>query len=399
VAQNIQKFFPDANLAGTANNFYRANPSSPNTPYYDGKVDYNLSSANQLTASFHVLFFSNPWQSSWGGPVCNGSERCDQQVTHNQQWQVSDRWTAGPSAINEFRANFIRQYYNTLSPSRDQNFPEKLGIQNVPPFYFPTVAISGAIATNLAPGKIGGGTQNGFSYADNFTWIKGRHTIKMGGELTKTQYNTLAAWSSGSFNFSGLFSGVGYADFLLGLPNSYSLAANPITFGARRTGLGAFIQDDFHVLRNLTINVGLRYGYQGGFSEAHDRLANFNPGATNPATKTPGAIQYVTSDNRTLQANHPALFAPRLGLAWTVAKDWVVRTGYGIFIVPISVQRNFNTAPPGYAIQQILQTTDLRTPIFQLSQGPPPYQYPDATKLTGDILNGQAASYWPYNAP
>jgi hypothetical protein len=105
--------------------------------------------------------------------------------------------------------------------------------------------MSGAIATNLAPGKIGGGTQNGFFHADNFTWIKGRHTVKMGGELTKSQYNTLATWSSGSFNFSGLFSGIGYADFVLGLANSYSLTANPITFGARRAGLGALIQDDF----------------------------------------------------------------------------------------------------------------------------------------------------------
>jgi hypothetical protein len=51
---------------------------------------------------------SNPWQSSWGGPACN-------------------RWTVGPSAINEFRANFIRQYYNTLSPSRIRIFPRSSG--------------------------------------------------------------------------------------------------------------------------------------------------------------------------------------------------------------------------------------------------------------------------------
>ncbi|HUK19834.1 MAG TPA: carboxypeptidase regulatory-like domain-containing protein [Bryobacteraceae bacterium] len=398
VGKAIQSYFPEPNLPGVANNFYRANPNSPTTPYEDGKVDYNLSPANQLTGSFHVLFFNDPWQSSWGGDVCNGSERCALQVTHNQQWQLSDRWTLGPTTINEFRANFIRQYYNTVSPSANQDFPQKLGLNNVPPYYFPTISISGAIAANLAPGKIGGGTQNAFSYGDNFTWIKGRHTIKMGGELTKEEYNTLATWSSGSFTFSGLFSGIGYADLLLGVPNSYSLTANPVTFGARETVLGAFIQDDFHVLPNLTLNLGVRYTFVGGFSEAHNRLANFDPSLINPATNTPGAIRFATSGNPTLQADHPAVFAPRIGLAWSVAKSWVVRAGYGVFLVPLSVQRDFNASPPGYSIQQSLQTTDLHTPIFQLSQGPPPYQYPTFTNLTPTILNGQAISYWPYHA-
>jgi len=398
VGEAIQKYFPEPNRSGVANNFYRADPSAPVTPYEDGKIDYNISSANQLTGSFHVLFFHNPWQSSWGGDVCNGSERCGPQVTHNQQWQISDRWSLGPTAINEFRANFIRQYYNTLSPSANQDFPQKLGLNNVPPYYFPTISISGAIATNLAPGKIGGGTQNGFSYGDNFTWIKGRHTIKMGGELTKSQYNTLATWSSGNFTFSGLFSGIGYADLLLGLPNAYSLTANPITFGARETVLGAFVQDDFRVLPNLTLNLGVRYSFVGGFSEAHNRLANFDPSLTNPATNTMGAIDFASPGNRTLQANHPAVFAPRVGFAWSAAKNWVVRGGYGVFLVPLSVQRDFNASPPGYSIQQSVQTTDLHTPIFQLSQGPPPYQYPTFTNLTPSILNGQAISYWPYNA-
>ena len=399
VAKAAQSYFPEPTGGGNTNNFTRAVPQAPKNPYYDGKVDYNLSSANQITGSFHLLFFNNPWQSSWGGPVCYGSERCDQQVTRNQQWQVSDRWTVSATQINEFRANFVRQYYNTLSPSAGQDFPSKLGLKNVPDFYFPTLTIAGAIPTNLAPGKIGGGAQNTFSVADNFTWVIGRHTLKLGGGLNKYQYNTLSTWSSGNFNFSGLFSGVGYADFLLGLPNSYSLTATPDTFGARRTSIAGFIQDDFHVLPNLTLNLGVRYNFEGGFSEAHDRLANFNPSLSNPATNTPGAIQYATSGNRTLQENHPALFAPRVGLAWSVGSGWVVRGAYGIFFVPISVQRNFNTSPPGYSILQSMQTTDLKTPIFALSDGPPMYSYPNPSAVTPAILNGQATSYWPYDAP
>jgi len=400
VAKAIQAYFPQPTSSGIANNFYNATPQVPKNPYYDGKVDYSVSAANQLTVAYHVLFNTTQWASPWGSePVCYSSERCALQVTHNQQWGVSDRWSISPTSINELRVNYLRQYYNTVSPSANQDFPSKLGLKNVPPYYFPTITISGAIPTSLAPGKIGGGAQAGFSFSDNFTWIKGRHTLKMGGELNRYQYNTLVTWSSGSFGFSGLFSGQGYADFLLGLPNSYSLSANPSTFGARRMSVAGFLQDDFHIFRNLTINLGVRYNFEGGFSEAHNRLANFDPTLTNPATNTPGAIVVASASSPTLQASHPSLFSPRVGFAWSAGKGWVVRSAYGIFMVPISVQQNYNTAPPGYAISQSLQTTDLRTPIFQLSQGPPAYQLPDPAQVTPSVLNGQAISYWPYHAP
>lgn len=399
VAKAIQAYFPEPNLAGLGNNFNNATPQVPKNPFYNGKLDYALSPSNQLSASLQVFFSTTQWQSSWGKqPVCYGSERCGNQIVNSQQWAVSDRWTLSPTAINEARINFVRQHYNTFAPSGGQNFPSKLGLNNVPPDYFPTITISGVVPTSLSPGKIGGGTQNTFAYSDNFTWVKGRHTVKLGGSLNKYQYNTLATWSSGSFGFSGLFTGQGYADFLLGLPNSYSLTAAPTTFGARRTSIAGFIQDDFHVTRNLTVNAGIRYNFEGGFSEAHDRLSNFSPTSINPVTSSPGAIIFANSGNKLLQQNHPTLFSPRIGFAWTVASGWVARGAYGVFIVPISTQRNFNTTPPGYAIQQSLQTTDLHTPVFQLSQGPPPYPLPNPSQNTGAALNGQSTSYWPYHA-
>ncbi len=400
VANAIQVYFPAPNLSGLGNNFNNATPQVPKNPFYNGKIDYALSPSNQISASLQVFFSTTGWQSSWGKqPVCYGSERCGNQIVNSQQWAVSDRWTISPTAINEARVNFVRQHYNTDAPSGGQNFPSKLGLNNVPPDYFPTITISGAVPTSLAPGKIGGGTQNTFAYSDSFTWVKGKHTVKLGGSLNKYQYNTLATWSSGSFGFSGLFTGQGYADFLLGLPNSYSLTAAPITFGARRTSVAGFIQDDFHVTRNLTINAGLRYNFEGGFSEAHNRLSNFSPTSINPVTNSPGAIVFAHSGDTLLQKRHPTLFSPRLGFAWTVANGWVARGAYGIFVVPISAQRNFNTTPPGYAIQQSLQTTDLHTPVFQLSQGPPPYLLPDPSRNTGAVLNGQPTSYWPNDAP
>jgi hypothetical protein len=399
VALAIQSYWPSPTQSGDTNNYYRAAPQNPRNPYYDGKADYYIAPQNQLTGSFHIYNLSNQHTGSYPGSVCfNSSEYCALQISDNEQWQLSDRWTISPDTINEFRANYVRQFFQTVSPSAGQDFPVKLGLKNVPDEYFPNITISGAVPTSISPGTHIGGAQNIFSYADNATWVHNRHTLKFGVELVKYQDNSLGQWDSGSFGFSGLFTGVGYADFLLGLPNSYSLSAQPNTMGARRTAVAGFLQDDFHPTRNLTLNIGVRYQFEGGFSEAHNRLANFNPTLINPITNTPGVIEFATPDHRTLQQSHDMLFAPRVGLAWSVSHDLVVRGSYGIFYVPISAGANFNSSPPGYAIQQSLQTTDLKTPIFQLSDGPPPYQIPNPSNRTGGVLNGQAISYWPYYA-
>jgi len=182
VAKAIQAYFPEPNLAGLGNNFNNATPQVPKNPFYNGKVDYALSPSNQISSSLQIFFSTTQWQSSWGKqPICYGSERCGNQIVNSQQWAVSDRWTLSPTAINEARINFVRQHYNTFAPSGGQNFPSKLGLNNVPPDYFPTITISGVVPTSLSPGKIGGGTQNTFAYSDNFTWVKGRHTVKLGG--------------------------------------------------------------------------------------------------------------------------------------------------------------------------------------------------------------------------
>ena len=141
--------------------------------------------------------------------------------TRDQQWQISDRLTLGPAAVNQFQANYIREHYETTSPSFGGDFANKLGLKNVPSYYFPSFSIGGALPTSLGPGQYYSGTQNNFVYSDLFTWIRGAHTLKMGGQFMASQHNPHGYWGPGSFGFSGLFSGLGFADFLLGLPDSY----------------------------------------------------------------------------------------------------------------------------------------------------------------------------------
>jgi hypothetical protein len=401
VAQKVAQYWPATNQSGNVSNFYFGGLQNLKTPIYDGRVDYHINDANTLTAAGHIYWLTNYHTGSIPGPACfNKTERCGEQISHSQQWTLADRWILSPSAINEFRVNFVRQYFNQLTPNQDQNLPQALGLTTVPPNYLPYFSIGGAIPTSIGPGQHSGGAQDTFSYGDALTWVHGRHSVKFGGEFDKFRYNVLPTWDSGSFTFSGLFTGVGYADFLLGLPFSYTLTAQPNTIGARRLAYAAFAQDDFHVSHNLTLNLGLRYEGQGGFSEAYNRLSNFSPTLANPLTNTPGAIVFSSSGNSTLQNNHFGLFAPRVGLAWSPGSGWVVRGGYGLFFVPISAQRNYNSTPPGYAISQSLQVTNTATkpPIFLLSQGPPLYQYPPDSARTAGVQNGQSVTYFPPSA-
>ena len=77
----------------------------------------------------------------------------------------------------------------------------------------------------------------------------------------------------------------------------------------------------------------------------------------------------------------------------------MVRISYGMFFLPNGAQQGANTYVPGYSISQNLQTTDQKTPVLQLSAGPPPYVYPDASVRNGAVANGAAISWWPYSSP
>jgi hypothetical protein len=402
VAKKVLAYWPAPNLPGNVNNFSYAAPQDLTTPIYDARVDYHFTNSNVLTAAGHVYLLSNVHTGSIPPPACfQNSERCGLQVSHSQQWSLTDHWTLSPEMINEARFNFVRQLFYQLTPNENDNIPMTLGLNNVPENFFPYFTISGAIPTSIGPGQHSGGAQNTFSFGDALTWIHGKHSLKFGGEIDRFQYNVLASLDSGTFGFNGDFSGNGFADFLLGLPNSYSLNEQPQTVGARRIAFAAFAQDDYHITHNLTLNIGLRWEGEGGFSEVQNRLSNFDPTLTNPLTNTPGAILFATSGDDTLQNGHYKLFAPRVGFAWNPRPSWVVRAGYGIYFVPISAQRNYNSTPPGYAITESLQVTNIAAPapIFQLAVGPPAAVVPTAATRTPSISNGQSITYYPPNAP
>jgi hypothetical protein len=414
VATAVQNYFPLPNIpgAGIYNNYYFNTENPTTTTYYNGKVDYNLSKGNRVTGSVMVV----PQDSYSNSPVC--PMNCTGDHIQETQGQFTDVWTFGPTVLNEFRFGMVREGGKWTSGDIGDGYPQKIGLQGAAANAFPNISIDGTVPMSIGAGLFAVLGFATYTPSDTLTWVKGKHILKFGGEYNRWQDNQ--AWANidaGDYDFSGIFTtdpnpldlsptGLGYADFLLGLPDSWGVSMSPET-GLRAWNAQAFAQDDYKITPHLTLNVGVRYQIQSGWSEIHNRFANFDPNLTNPATGGLGAICYAGEsfgghDCPTAQEETvPDVFAPRIGFAWSPKNAWSVRGGYGIFDLMWGANSYTSGWTPGWAIQGSLQTTDQLTPVFQFSQGPPPGSviYPTSASRTPDMLNGQGVTYIPYHTP
>jgi hypothetical protein len=180
----------------------------------------------------------------------------------------------------------------------------------------------------------------------NFTWVKGKHSMKFGYEYERVwmavnDNNPLY----GSFTYGGGYSNAGgstvsdtyWADFLFGTTNAYSLA-NFYVAHLTQNMHNLYAQDDWHVLPNLTLNLGLRWEYGSPYADLYNRISNFDPATQTVLTTTPGAVagNGITpfsgggTYGKTLVNPDFTDFGPRLGFAYAVDPKTAIRGGFGI---------------------------------------------------------------------
>ncbi len=181
--------------------------------------------------------------------------------------------------------------------------------------------------------------------------VKGKHILHFGVEVLMGQGNT-TPWgnlTAGNFTFTGNYTaqngvkpgttGAGLADFILGDVQSWAATNQGVSY-ARLKSPQLFVQDDFKVKPNFTLNLGLRYVATTGFTEINNSLGGFDPdiplicsvdsngkpcGSLNGQL---GSIWFAPQDNRTsLQKPIYNIFLPRVGFAWSVMNNTVVRGG------------------------------------------------------------------------
>jgi hypothetical protein len=439
IARNVLNFLPSPNQPGTINNFTFSDTTKFKRDIYAGRIDHTFSERH---SAFGRISFEDRFQ---GEPNFFNSVAANVRTVKDRfaNFTFNDVFSFTGSIINNFR------YGYTYVRARQQPESEGFDVTSLGfPSYlrdraavqiFPILTIGGGAAGSTLAGEITSGQigssgnrqpRDTHTLADAVTWVTGNHTFRSGGEFRlyrfyPFQFGASGASPTGLFAFNRNFtrgplpavaqnniadSGSSLASFFLGLPTSGSQeTVAPVTlfhhYGA------AFVQDDWKVTRDLTLNLGLRWDFETATDETHGLISNFDPQAIsqlrgqvgaptdafvaaarpnfsnlNGLLNFPGGAQTKTNYDR---------FAPRLGFAYRVNDKTTLRAGYGLFFVPTSlevpaVQGNvFNTSL--VQSSQTGQITSAGTPTVFLNN-PFPNGIPLApgTSLGANTLIGRS---------
>jgi len=265
---------------------------------------------------------------------------------------VEDTHIFSPVLVNTFRFGLYREgvadggTVNGFTPFKGDQVVKELGIQGVNPqglsaAGFPRMDIAGYPTITDNPGGILG-IDHDWAYGDSVTWSKGRHVLKFGAEFKPYSkfVGVVPEGNYGIFNYNGSMTGYGQADFLLGLPYS-SQRLNPLT---NRTQLdsefGVYAMDSFKVNSRLTLDYGLRWERFGAATYNDGLIYNWDPATGNVIIPPEGvkSVSPLYPVNTIKVVSGPAKqqpswknFAPRVGVAYRIQDNLVIRGGYGMF--------------------------------------------------------------------
>jgi len=349
IGQALANLYPAANNLGP--NFL--SQDYLNTPTkqlkegeFDFRLDYNISSKDSVFARFsydQATAFQPGGSPGFAdqNPFASTTSLAD----HGRNAALSETHVFSSNSINKATLGYNRVFNHILSYGYGSCEAEKLGIPNADlncnsQGQCTAGGVSCGLTSFLGAGgfwSLGdrgfapfqGGT-NVFYIADSFDMIRGKHDITVGGQIRANQMNVLAnAFQDGFGSFTGALTNNAMADMLVGL---LTFGEHDQTFDGPVTGrrwkmYRPFVQDNWRVSPNLTLNLGLAWAIVTPITEAHNRLSNFNfqTGQFLVAGKNAGPSVGLSTDW--------TAFEPRVGLAWTPGgqHNIAIRAGYAIF--------------------------------------------------------------------
>lgn len=377
-ANELLKFAPDPNTTGSGFNYIFNSPTREINDRYLGRGDYNINANNRVMARY--------WQANHGpylDALSNGTANYGNWGGFGDQTRslaASYTKMVRATMVNEARFGFLQvRYYRT--PQNPDFDPSTI----VPGLTPPVEGLGGLPNVNITQGNRGfsdvpgsGDRQRNYEFFDNLSYIRNRHAIKTGFEVQRASsfnFSNLLP-SRGQFDFDGRYTGNALADFMLGYPWRAQRPTKNVQVEPKNTRWAAYLQDDWTVSNRLTLNLGIRYEYQGLFDNTLGEIANFDPsigklviigGAADPAF---AALPQVSGSSLGLDVSNYLRrdrnnFAPRVGFAWRPLgnANFVVRSAYGIY---------YNVMP-GYQAAQLPQNPPFRTvQLFEALPGNKP---------------------------
>jgi hypothetical protein len=353
---------PTPGYSVNGNNFQSEPVRSLYETKFDIRVDQNFSSADLLFARFSYDQANSYVPGGAAGFFAEANAFGSNQgiINHARNVAIGETHVFSTASVNQFSFGYNRIFDYITSQGTGTCEATKIGIPgaNIGCVNGTTCASSscGLTSTNITGGgywSLGdrgyspfqGGT-NIFTINDTFDMIRGKHDIKVGGGIRINQMNVRAeGFQDGFWIVSGAWTGSSMADMLMGLS---SLRIHDQNFNGDITGrrwklFRPFVQDDWRVNRDLTLNLGLAWALATPISEANGRMANFIPTATSYQwlIPTPGC----TAELQALAQCQPYVgsgagvkmdftaFEPRIGAAYKVlgSDKTVVRAGYAIY--------------------------------------------------------------------
>jgi hypothetical protein len=261
-------------------------------------------------------------------------------VIYSQNALISETHLFGPGALNEFRLSFSRETSNR-GPAPGSISLADLGVSLYQPPVKTLEGISVSGYFNPSQTDPADFIRNQYNLSDDFNWVHGKHTFTFGASVIKGQVLLRNQFrTSGSFGFTSDVTNDALASYFLGYVRTFTQGFGEFKDNALTTA-SAYAQDDYHVSRRLTINLGIRYDPFLPWHETKNRIEQFNVNAYAAGTKS---SVYINAPPGLLFPGDPGVprwgangslntFAPRAGFAYDVSGDGrtSIRGGAGVF--------------------------------------------------------------------
>ncbi len=371
---NYAGMVPDPNTAGSrgangnpAQNYFDGRTRKDNYNLFSLRGDHQFSTKDTLMARYSITDSYGFAPNTFPGYGSFDNQR-------QMAGTISETHVFGPSTVNEFKFGYLRwaQFQAGENTIADKDVVKELGLRGLD--FASTPGLRGAPNFAISGfATIGDGDgpyrprNNTYQFIDQFSFNKGRHFIKVGGEIRRVQNNiTRANTLRGSFNYTSNnwsgeqgFANTGntFANFLLGLAVQKGRRVSGFAQDLRSSEYAGFVQDDWKVSSKLTINMGIRYMYYAPPYEIQDRVSTLTFPKPAPTNFNQGALFFLTPGNekyapnwgragkelpRSLYEADKKNFGPRFGFAYRPLTKTVIRGGYGIFFdtVPLYITQD-----------------------------------------------------------
>ena len=281
VAQGFLALYPLPNAGSpnvaSANNYIANKNNSQSSNQYDVRADEYLTSTQSVFARW-------TWKDIGALNPQNLLVPSETIPDNYKLLVVAHNWTIKPNLLNEARFGFSLNNASQTLPYDGAAFTNSLGLQGIGPSLpfngLPDVSISNFQELNTDRGNTKT-INDTWQFTDNVTWRRGGHTTRFCFDYKKIRAVSALGFTNGDdyggYSFNGMFSGVPFADFLLGVPITTDLDDVKSDNDGRSIHYNAYLQDSWRVNPRLTLEFGVRWEFHPGYTDANGNIGNFNP--------------------------------------------------------------------------------------------------------------------------